>query len=82
MSSSPLSLLSCRDVGYRRGHLAGPLEAAVAGERDPLLPRVHDGVGASGPDDAGGAPRARPRPARTHAPAAHFSHGESPRVLF
>lgn len=64
MSSSPLSpLLLFRDVGDRGGHLAGPLEAAVAGKRDPLLPRVHDGVGASGPDDTGGAPRARARPA-------------------
>lgn len=71
-----------RDVGYWGRHLSGPLEAAVAGKRDPLLPRVHDGVGAAGSDHAGHAPRARPRPARTHAPAPHLRHGEFPHSLF
>lgn len=31
-----------RDVRHGGGHLPGALEAAVAGERDALLPRVHD----------------------------------------
>ena len=54
----------------------------MAGERDPLLPRVHDGVGAPGSRHAGRAPRARPRPARTHAPAPHFRHGELSSFFF
>lgn len=34
--------VSYRDVGDRSGHLSGALEAAVAGKRDTVFPRVHE----------------------------------------
>lgn len=66
----------CRDVGEGGRHLPGALEAAVAGERDALLPRVHDGVGSGGPDHAGLGAAAGADHARTHASAAHLSYGK------
>lgn len=69
-------VLSCRDVGHGGGHLAGALEAAVAGKRHPVLPRLHEQLWAAGPGH-------RPHPAgalgdrrgaNAHRP--HLRHGE------
>ncbi len=68
--------VSCRDVGDGAGHLAGALEAAVAGERDAVLPRVHEQLRAAVAGHAAHRPRTATCPARTHAPAAHLRHGE------
>lgn len=42
-------VLSCRDVWHGGGHLAGALAAAVAGERYPVFPRLHEQRRPAGP---------------------------------
>ncbi len=55
--------VSCRDVGDRAGHLAGALETAVAGQRDAVLPRVHEQLRAAVAGHPAHCPRAATCPA-------------------
>lgn len=70
-----------RDVRDRGAHLSGALEAAVAGERDAVLPRVRQQLWATVPGHAAHGSGTASGPARTHAPAAHLSDGEYTRIF-
>lgn len=65
-----------RNVGDRCRYLPGALEAAVAGERDAFLPRVHEQCGAAVSGHAADGAGAIAGPARAYAPASHLSHGK------
>lgn len=70
-----------RNVGDRCRYLPGALEAAVAGERDALLPRVHEQFGAAVSGHAAHSARAIPGPTRARAPASHLRHGKCSQLL-